>query len=596
MQIIKKLFFFFTPKERKQAIFLLLITLVMALMDMLGIASIMPFIAVLANPELVETNYILKTAFQASAIFGVKTINNFLFFLGILVFFMLVVSLIFKALTNYFQANFSQMCECSIGKRLVEVYLQQPYSWFLSRNSADLNKNILSEVEEIIGSGLNPMINFITQIIVVFTLLMLLILVDPLITAIVTFTLGISYIIIFSIVRNFIKKIGYERLKNNELRYNSVNEAFGAFKEIKVGGLEQVYMQRFYFPAKEYAKNKANMQVISQLPRFILEIVAFGGMVLLMLYFLSKNGNYANAIPIIALYAFAGYRLMPALQQIYNSVSQLRFIKPAIDNLQNDLATLQTVRIDSSKDILEVKINICLKDLYFSYPNIARTALKNINITIPACSSVGLVGATGSGKTTVVDIILGILTCQQGSLQVDGQIINEDNVRAWQRSIGYVPQQIYLADDTLEANIAFGIEPKNFDKKKIERVAKIAQLHEFVINELPLKYDTRIGERGVRLSGGQRQRIGIARALYRNPQVLIMDEATSALDNLTEREVMQAINKNGLNITIIVIAHRINIVKDCDIIFLLEKGELKEQGTFNQLKISNDYFRETTQT
>lgn len=596
MQIIKKLFFFFTPKERKQAIFLLLITLVMALMDMLGIASIMPFIAVLANPELVETNYILKTAFQASVIFGVKTINNFLFFLGILVFFMLVVSLIFKALTNYFQANFSQMCECSIGKRLVEVYLQQPYSWFLSRNSADLNKNILSEVEEIIGSGLNPMINFITQIIVVFTLLMLLILVDPLITAIVTFTLGISYIIIFSIVRNFIKKIGYERLKNNELRYNSVNEAFGAFKEIKVGGLEQVYMQRFYFPAKEYAKNKANMQVISQLPRFILEIVAFGGMVLLMLYFLSKNGNYANAIPIIALYAFAGYRLMPALQQIYNSVSQLRFIKPAIDNLQNDLATLQTVRIDSSKDILEVKINICLKDLYFSYPNIARTALKNINITIPACSSVGLVGATGSGKTTVVDIILGILTCQQGSLQVDGQIINEDNVRAWQRSIGYVPQQIYLADDTLEANIAFGIEPKNFDKKKIERVAKIAQLHEFVINELPLKYDTRIGERGVRLSGGQRQRIGIARALYRNPQVLIMDEATSALDNLTEREVMQAINKNGLNITIIVIAHRINIVKDCDIIFLLEKGELKEQGTFNQLKISNDYFRETTQT
>ena len=596
MQIIKQLFFFFTPKERKQAIFLLLITLVMALMDMLGIASIMPFIAVLANPELVETNYILKTAFQTSAIFGVKTINNFLFFLGILVFFMLVVSLIFKALTNYFQANFSQMCECSIGKRLVEVYLQQPYSWFLSRNSADLNKNILSEVEEIIGSGLNPMINLITQIIVVFTLLILLILVDPLITAIVTFTLGISYIIIFSIVRNFIKKIGYERLKNNELRYNSVNEAFGAFKEIKVGGLEQVYMQRFYFPAKEYAKNKANMQVISQLPRFILEIVAFGGMVLLMLYFLSKNGIYAKAIPIIALYAFAGYRLMPALQQIYNSVSQLRFIKPAIDNLQNDLATLQTVRIDSSKDILEVKINICLKDLYFSYPNIARTALKNINITIPACSSVGLVGATGSGKTTVVDIILGILTCQQGSLQVDGQIINKDNVRAWQRSIGYVPQQIYLADDTLEANIAFGIEPKNFDKKNIERVAKIAQLHEFVINELPLKYDTRIGERGVRLSGGQRQRIGIARALYRNPQVLIMDEATSALDNLTEREVMQAINKNGLNITIIVIAHRINIVKDCDIIFLLEKGELKEQGTFNQLKISNDYFRETTQT
>ena len=289
---------------------------------------------------------------------------------------------------------------------------------------------------------------------------------------------------------------------------------------------------------------------------------------------MANSSSFISIVPIIALYAFAGYRLMPSLQQLYLSLSVLRTITPAIDSIYDDFKGLTYLSADANKNILKLSKNITLKNVYYNYPNTTRTALKDINLIIKANTTVGLVGATGSGKTTTVDIILGLLDAQQGTLQVDEKIIDKNNKRAWQNSIGYVPQHIYLSDDTIASNISFGINPEEIDQKKIERAAKIANLHDFVVNELPLKYQTIVGERGVRLSGGQRQRIGIARALYNNPQVLILDEATSALDNLTENEVMDSINKIEKDITIILIAHRLNTVKNCDNIFLLENGKI----------------------
>ena len=234
---------------------------------------------------------------------------------------------------------------------------------------------------------------------------------------------------------------------------------------------------------------------------------------------------------------------------------------------------------------------ITLKNIHYSYPNASRTALKDISLSIPAKSSVGLVGSTGSGKTTTVDIILGLLEAQKGTLEVDGQIITKQNSRLWQRSIGYVPQHIYLSDNTVEANIAFGVNPEDINQEAVEKASKIANLHEFIMEELPKQYQTTIGERGVRLSGGQRQRIGVARALYHNPEVLILDEATSALDNQTEKAIMDAVNNLGKDITIILIAHRLSTVKKCDQIFLLEKGHLKNQGTFEELINIDESFR-----
>ena len=597
---VKKLLALLSPNERKRAGLLLGMILVMALLDMIGVASIMPFMAVLSNPGLVETSAFLSIAYSVANDLGVETTEQFLYVLGILAFVLLVVSLAFKALTTYAQLRFTLMREYSIGKRLVEGYLHQPYSWFLSRHSADLGKTILSEVSTVINQGVTPMMTLIAQGAVAVALLALLILVDIKLALIVGFTLAAAYALIFKATRGFLARIGQERVKANQGRFTAVSEAFGAFKEVKVGGLERVYIQRFSDPAHTFAQHQATAQVISQLPRYALETIAFGGMLLVVLYLMMQSGSFANAMPIIAIYAFAGYRLMPALQQIYGAVTQLRFVGPALEALHADLMSLQSVhtiqRPRHQKSALKFQQAITLDHIVYRHPGAQQPALKDLSLTIPALSTVGLVGATGSGKTTMVDLVLGLLEAQEGVLVVDGQVITEHNLRAWQRTIGYVPQQIYLTDDTVAANIAFGIDARDIDQAAVERVAKIANLHEFVIQELPQRYQTTVGERGVRLSGGQRQRIGIARALYHNPQVLIMDEATSALDNLTEQAVMEATHSLGHEITIILIAHRLSTVKECDIIFLLEKGELNGVGTYEELNASSKTFQKMTGT
>jgi ABC-type multidrug transport system fused ATPase/permease subunit len=588
MRTIKKILDLLTPPERKRTGLLLGMIIFMAMLDMAGVASIMPFMAIMANPELVETNAILNVAY---AKLGFADPQQFLFALGILVFVLLVVSLAFKALTTYAQLRFSMMREYSIGKRLVEGYLHQPYTWFLSRHSADLGKNILSEVSTVISHGIMPMMTLIAQGSIAAALLTLLILIDPKLALIVGLTLGAAYAFTFRVTQRLLIRLGTERMTANQARFTAVSEAFGASKEVKVGGLEKAYIQRFTDPAQTFARNQATALIVGQLPRFALEAIAFGGMLLVVLYQMAQSGSFISALPIIALYAFTGYRMMPALQQIYGAVTQLRFAGPALDALHADLMSLQPAYPNPSKDVIALTQAITLNQIQYRYPNASQLALKNLSLNIPAKSKVGLVGATGSGKTTTVDLILGLLEPQQGTLAVDGQVITEHNRRAWQRAIGYVPQQIYLADDTIAANIAFGLDAKHIDQAAVERAAKIANLHEFVTNDLPLQYQTTVGERGVRLSGGQRQRIGIARALYHNPQVLILDEATSALDNLTELAVMEAVHNLAHEITIILIAHRLNTVMACDIIFLLENGELKAQGTFEQLTQADERFR-----
>ena len=590
MQVFKKLFSLLNPKEVKQAFLLFVMIIIMALLDMIGVASIMPFIGLLTNPDLIETNIIINKMFKFSQILGVESNKEFLFALGLFVFILLVVSLSFKALTYYAQSRFVQMREYTIGKRLIEGYLHQPYSWFLNRHSADIGKVILSEVGQIVNGGLRPMMQLIANVMVVSALIILLLITDPKLAIIVSLLLGGAYGLTYKFSRDFLNRIGKERLKSNELRFNAVVEAFGAAKEVKVGGLEESYIRRFSEPAYIFSNHQVSADIVKQLPRFALEIIAFGGMLLVILYLMMQNGTFINALPIIALYAFAGYRLLPAIQHIYSAITQLRFLKPSLDTLYKDIKNLERLNLQEDQNILPLNKKISLEGVNYSYPNSSRTALKDINLDISAKTTVGFVGTTGSGKTTLIDIILGLLECQQGKLKVDGNVISKQNSRAWRKSIGYVPQYVYLSDDTIAANIAFGINIKDINQKAVEKAAKIANLHEFVIDELPNHYQTSIGERGVRLSGGQRQRIGIARALYYNPSVLILDEATSALDNQTEQAVMDAVDNLSKDITIILIAHRLNTVKNCDIIFKLEKGKLISQGSFKELIVDSEYY------
>ena len=323
--------------------------------------------------------------------------------------------------------------------------------------------------------------------------------------------------------------------------------------------------------------------MLGQLPRFFLEALAFGGMMIVILYLIITKGKFSSAIPIIALYAFAGYRLIPALQKVYISITQIRFVGPVINSLYYDFTKLETNKIKKRNNNFLFKKAISLENICYNYPKSSRKILSDINLTIKAGSKVGLLGDTGSGKTTIIDLVLSLLKPSKGYLKVDNNVIDENNQRDWQSIIGYVPQSIYLSDDSIEANIAFGEDPEKINHKTIERVSKVANLHNFVENELPKKYKTIIGERGIRLSGGQRQRIGIARALYNNPKILVLDEATSALDDSTEKSIMEGINNLGKDITIIMIAHRLNSLKICDKLFKIHKGQIINQGSYDEL-------------
>jgi ABC-type multidrug transport system fused ATPase/permease subunit len=587
MEIINKILELLDSRERYRLFFLVGMILIMALLDVVGVMSIMPFMALLSKPELIDTNAFLNYIFKS---FEFSNPNEFLFTVGVFVFALLVLSLVYKAITVHLQLRFVMMCEYSIAKRLLENYLNQPYSWFLDRHSADLGKTILSQVNQVVGHGISPVMNLIAHGAVTIALMIMLLIVDYKLALVTGFALSTAYLIVFKATRVYLNRIGEEGRTADRQRFTAVIEAFGAAKEIKFNGIEHFFINKFAKPAKIFAAHQGSVSAIGQLPRYALEAISFGGMLLLTLYLMLQEGSLSNALPVIALYAFTGYRLMPALQNIFGAVTQLSYVHHALDGLHADLVNLKPAITNAKKSALKINKEISFNNIYFCYPKAAKPSLSGINLTISVNTTVGLVGASGGGKTTIVDLMLGLLEAQQGTLEVDGEIITECNRRSWQEMIGYVPQQIYISDDTIAANIAFGVDIDYIDQKEVERAAKIANLHELV-TRLPDQYQTIVGERGVRLSGGQRQRIGIARALYHRPKILILDESTSALDGLTELAVMEAIVKLSNSITIIKVAHRLSTVKNCDQIFLIGDGFVKAQGKYSELLNSDNEFR-----
>ena len=391
IQTIQKILYLLTSQERRQAISILALVLIMTVLEMIGVASIMPFMAVITNPSLIETNFTLNKIYKISLEFGVSSKTDFFFFLGVIVFLLLVFSLIFKTITTYVQLRYIQMRQYSIGKRLITDYLNQPYAWFLSRHSANLSKTILSEAGTIVGDGIKPLMEIITKSLVSLAMIILLLIVDVKLALIVGVTLCISYWLIYKFSKNFLSRIGKERLKANELRFTAVSEAFGAAKEIKLSGLEETYIAKFSRPAEIFAKHQASSAVVGLLPRYALEAIAFGGLLLMTLFIIKKDGDVNSAIPVISLYAFAGYRLMPALQQIYRSFSQLRFSTQALNNIYEDLIKLKPAKIDESNEKLLFEKKITLQNIEYKYPNSDRKILKNVNLQIDAKTTVGFV-------------------------------------------------------------------------------------------------------------------------------------------------------------------------------------------------------------
>ncbi|MDC1079239.1 ABC transporter ATP-binding protein, partial [Candidatus Pelagibacter sp.] len=546
---------------------------------------------VLTDPSIIETNEILKTVFEISLNYGIKTNHQFLIFLGILILILLFISLSFKSFMIYFQNRFIEMRKFSLAQRLVQSYLHQPYLWFLNRHSSSLCKNILDESHTVISRGLYHLINLITQIIVVLVLISLSIIADPLISIVIGILFGSLYTLILILSKGIVSKFGNQRFNYNELLFKIINETFIAIKQIKISGIENIKIKTISKLGINLAKNSAFVGTVSAIPRYVIELLVFGGMLTLTLFLMTKEGTFEKALPTIVLYAIIGYKLMPALQSIFLSLTNLNYVAISVDKISKELKLVKEFEILQKQERFQLNKSISLKKVFFKYPETSTNALNDINLNIKANSFFGIVGTTGSGKTTLVDIILNLLVADKGLLKVDNEPINNLNSRKWMKSVGYVPQNIFLIDDTFSANIALGINDEDIDQIQLEKVSKIAEIHNHIIAE-PGKYETQIGEQGVRLSGGQRQRIGIARALYHDPKVLILDEATSALDNITQKSILNNLKSMKTDITIIMITHRLSTVKECDSIILMEKGEIKAQGTFEELLKRNDNFKD----
>jgi ATP-binding cassette, subfamily B, bacterial PglK len=594
--LIRKLFQLLGPRDRRQFYFLLVVLVIVAGVEMAGIASIMPFMAVVTNPDVIQSNAWLNKVYTS---LNFETEKGFLVFLGVFVLVLLVLSNIVKATGNWITLRFHNKLHYVFARRLLARYLSQPYPFFLNRNTTELGKNILTEARNVVTGIISPATVVVASGLITLAILGLLIAVDPFVALAIVVVLGGAYSVIYLLARRRLAGIGREQVRASAEKYKSAGEGLSGIKDLKVLGRELTFLKRFSESAKLHALNNVRAGVISELPRYALEIVAFGGILLVVLYLLGQGEDAARMVPLLALYAFAGYRLMPAMQQLFGSFALLRQSAAALDVVHGDLAALPgeqdspEARLAASASTLPMPFSrsLELRGISFQYEGAADPALRNVDLMIEANTSIGLVGPTGCGKTTTVDLILGLLEPDEGCMLADGVEINPQNIAGWQKNLGYVPQQIFISDDTIARNIAFGIPDGEIDMEAVRHAARIANLAEFVETELPEGYETEIGERGVRLSGGQRQRIGIARALYRDPAILVMDEATSALDGITEESVMDAVRHLSRKKTVILIAHRLTTVKECDVIYLLDHGKIVTRGTYEELKRNSGWFR-----
>lgn len=587
---VRRMVHLMSAGERRRMRWLTPIITANALVQVLGIASVMPFLALVANPAVVHEQALLRWAYDA---FGFSSDRSFLIFVGVMVLGVLVFSNAFAALSQYLMLRFSWDLNHQLSVRMLRTYLAKPYVFFLDQNTSGLAKNILAEVKQAVAGFVNAGMNLVARSVVVVLVLGLLVLVDPLL-ALATFAfLGLAYGGVFGLLQRIIGKAGRERAAADRERFKAAAEALSGVKEIKLLGKEQPFLRRYERPSRRYSASLARMQTFNLLPRYVFETVAFGGLLVILLVVIVRGSGVQELLPTVGLYALATYRLLPALQGIFGSLADLRFSLTSVELLFHDAEGGVPERFDDRGKVapLSFRASLALRGVAFAYPGVREPVLHDFDLRIAAGTTVALVGTTGAGKSTVIDLLLGLLRPQQGALVVDGEVVDDDQLGSWQKNLGYVPQTIYLADDTIAANIAFGVPQREIDMAAVERAARRAHIHDFIVTELPEGYATEIGERGVRLSGGQRQRLGIARALFHDPDVLILDEATSALDNVTEESVFQAVRELGQQKTVVMIAHRISTIRHCDEIFLLDGGSVVASGTYEQLLATSPGFR-----
>lgn len=544
----------------------------------------------LSKPDALQTSDLLSKTYQ---FFGFTSYPDFVIATGCFIIFTIALANLLGIATQYYHLKFSWNMAHKMSTGLLKVYAQKPYKYYLNQNTADMRAYLINEVVALTSGVLIPIIEFISRALTCVIILILLMMVSVSATLTMGGILGGAYALIYMGRQKMLKRLGKEKIAANTNRFRFLEEMLTGIKTVKTYQAQQFFYDRFARESKKFSLIQPKVQMTYATPKYILEIVAIGGVVAITMYFFVTSGDLLKSLPRLTLYAMAGYRLLPALQKAFAAIAKVKHSMPSLHKLYDDLLLIKEVESleGPAQAPMSFEEKVAFRDVNFRYDPEGEDVLYKLNLEIKKGEIVAFVGATGSGKTTLIDILTGLLTPTAGQLEVDDQVLNSGNMEAWQRNIAYVPQEVYLYDDTVRANVTFGLGIDRFDEKRMDEALQMAGIYEFVTNQLPEGIETVIGERGVRLSGGQRQRLGLARALYANPKLLVLDEATSALDNITEKEIIKSLLSLPDDLTIVMIAHRLSTVQYADDIFLLEEGNIANHGTYKELISSNDTFR-----
>lgn len=589
-KVIKKLFLLLSPAQRKNFYFLQFLVILMALMEIVGVASIVPFISIIGDMSQLSEDTIYAKAYIAS---GIDSEFNFVIILGILVMSMLLIASVVSIFTVWQLTKFAYKTGAELADRLYSHYLNQDWLYHASGNSSSLIKKIATETPRTTQGIIVQLMNMNAKIVLAIFVTTTIFLYDPIVAFSGFFIFTFAYLLMFSFVKVRLKRNGQVISDAYQKRFGLMNEGFGGIKEILLLGRDLDFINRFKETGKKMAYSLGNNAALGQSPRYFIELVAFGSIVMLVIYlFIAHDGSLVKIVPSLTIYAIASIKLLPAFQQIYSSVADIRANIPAFESIHQDLFDSSKTSHENLKDLkkrLILKNEISINNVSFSYSK-NDLVLNDLSFKIPARHVVGIVGPSGSGKSTLIDILLGLIQPNDGDLFIDDTKLDNKSKRSWQNNIGFVAQSIFLSDCSIAENIAFGIPKEQIDFDKVNKSIRLAHLEDFV-ESLRDGFNTEVGERGVQLSGGQRQRIGIARSLYNEAEVIIFDEATSSLDGVTEKMIMEAIHELGGEKTIIMIAHRLKTIEKCDQIFFINKGKLIDQGRYNELIERNELFK-----
>jgi ATP-binding cassette subfamily C protein len=568
--LLRRVLFLARPYGRAKLGAIFLLSLAQALFQVIGITSIFPFLAIAADPDRIRRSH-FGTRFLE--LFPPMENRQLLLIAGLIAIVALVASNAVNLLAEYARTRYSQNFGHWLRVRLLRQMASQPYTYFLQRNSGELLKKILGDVTNYTNGVLLPLLDTVARVLTAALLLATLFLVQPVIALSAAILLGGFYVITFRLLTQKRREVDENLRISVAGFFREAHQMLGGIKPVKVHRAEEYFLSRFASHSAVVARMNARLPIFANSARYLVEPLAFGGLVAAVLLLAARGRDFSDILPNLGVMALAGYRLLPSLQLLYAQLTQISSMRHTVDEVYDEF-----VAAEANRPILSAVIAdrvaparpfnwtnaITLREVSFHYPGISRATLNSLSLAIPKNTSLGVIGPTGSGKSTFVDLLLGLYRPTTGEILIDGLRLTPALVPSWQVSIGYVPQDIFLIDDTIARNIAFGVPDNEIDPARLREACGMAQILDFIEAELPDRFDTNVGERGIRLSGGQRQRIGLARAFYHRPSLLVLDEATSALDVATEAKLLEGLRNLSGKLTMVVAAHRLSAVASCD--------------------------------